>query len=86
MEQFLFIFRLLIDKGIVLVKRKADLYEFIHTHVGTAKKDNLSIGNMQNNYAENNRIIAIKVKVLLQSLVKLIDEKYLSICWIPFVF
>jgi len=86
MEQFLFIFRLLIDKGIVLVKRKADLYEFIHTHVGTAKKDNLSIGNMQNTYAENNRITAIKVKVLLQSLIKLIDEKYLSVFWIPFVF
>lgn len=82
MEQFLFIFRLLIDKGIVLVKRKADLYEFIHTHVGTAKKDNLSVGNMQNTYAENNRITAIKVKALLQSLIKQIDEKYLSLCCI----
>ncbi|RZK27205.1 MAG: hypothetical protein EOO43_00320 [Flavobacterium sp.] len=77
MEQFLFIFRLLIDKGIVLVKRKADLYEFIHAHVGTVKKNNLSIGNMQNTYAENNRVTAIKVRALLQSLIKQIDEKYL---------
>lgn len=86
MEQFLFIFRLLIDKGIVLVKRKADLYEFIHAHVGTAKKDNLSIGNMQNTYAENNRVTAIKVKALLQSLIKQIDEKYLSLCCILITF
>lgn len=86
MEQFLFIFRLLIDKGIVLVKRKADLYEFIHAHVGTVKKDNLSIGNMQNTYAENNRVTAIKVKALLQSLIKQIDEKYLSICFIILAF
>ena len=77
MEQFLFIFRLFIDKGVVLVKRKADLYEFIHAHVGTAKKDNLSTGNMQNTYAENNRVTAIKVKALLQSLIKQIDEQYL---------
>ena len=86
MEQFLFIFRLLIDKGIVLVKRKADLYEFIHAHVGTAKKNNLSIGNMQNTYAENNRVTAIKVKALLQSLIKQIDEKYLSLCCILIAF
>lgn len=79
MEQFLFIFRLMIDKGIVVVKRKADLYEFIHSHVGTAKKDSLSIGNMQNTYAENNRTTAIRVRALLQSLVALIDEKYLSL-------
>ena len=79
MEQFLFIFRLMIDKGIVIVKRKADLFEFIHSHVGTANKDNLSIGNMQNTYAENNRKTAIRVKVLLQSLIARIDEKYLSI-------
>ncbi|MBC6109505.1 hypothetical protein H7U22_03640 [Pedobacter sp. CCM 8938] len=86
MEQFLFIFRLLIDKGIVLVKRKADLYEFIHAHVGTAKKENLSIGNMQNTYAENNRVTAIKVKALLQSLIKQIDEKYLSLFCILITF
>jgi len=86
MEQFLFIFRLLIDKGIVIVKRKADLYEFIHAHVGTAKKDNLSIGNMQNTYAENNRVTAIKVKALLQTLIKQIDEKYLSLCCIIIAF
>ncbi|KQB99881.1 hypothetical protein [Pedobacter sp. Hv1] len=79
MEQFLFIFRLMIDKGIVQVKRKADLFEFIHSHVGTANKDNLSIGNMQNTYAENNRKTAIRVKVLLQSLIAQIDEKYLSL-------
>jgi hypothetical protein len=78
MEQFLFIFRLMIDKGIVIVKRKADLFEFIHSHVGTANKDNLSIGNMQNTYAENNRKTAIRVKALLQSLITQIDEKYLS--------
>lgn len=77
MEQFLFIFRLFIDKGIVMVKRKADLYEFIHNHVGTAKKDNLSIGNMQNTYAENNRNTALKVKAILQSLILHIDQKYL---------
>lgn len=77
MEQFLFIFRLLIDKGIVLVKRKADLYEFIHSHVGTAKKENLSIGNMQNTYSENNRATAVKVRVILETLIKQIDEKYL---------
>jgi len=86
MEQFLFIFKLLIDKGIVLVKRKADLYEFIHTHVGTVKKDNLSIGNMQNTYSENNRVTAIKVKTLLQSLINQIDEKYLSVCCILLVY
>ncbi|RZJ23715.1 MAG: hypothetical protein EON51_02220 [Acinetobacter sp.] len=77
MEQFLFIFRLMIDKGIVQVKRKADLFEFIHSHIGTANKDNLSIGNMQNTYAENNRRTAIKVKSILQSLITQIDEKYL---------
>lgn len=82
MEQFLFIFRLMIDKGIVQVKRKADLYEFIHSHVGTAKKDNLSIGNMQNTYAENNRVTAIKVRALLQTMINHIDEKYLSFCCI----
>jgi len=86
MEQFLFIFRLLIEKGIVIVKRKADLYEFIHSHVGTVKKSNLSIGNMQNTYAENNRVTAIKVKGLLQSLINQIDEKYLSVCCIFIVF
>ena len=69
----------MIDKGVVQVRRKADLYEFIHSHVGTAKKDNLSIGNMQNTYAENNRVTALKVRVLLHSLIKQIDEKYLSI-------
>jgi hypothetical protein len=86
MEQFLFIFRLLIEQSIVIVKRKADLYEFIHTHVGTVKKNNLSIGNMQNTYAENNRITAIKVKAILQSLIKLIDEKYLSLSVITVIF
>lgn len=79
MEQFLFIFRLMIDNGIVIVKRKADLFEFIHSHVGTANKDSLSIGNMQNTYAENNRKTAIRVKVLLQSLITQIDQKYLSV-------
>ncbi|RZM06824.1 MAG: hypothetical protein EOO88_52760 [Pedobacter sp.] len=77
MEQFLFLFRLLIDKEVVLVKRKADLYEFIHSHVGTLRKDNLSVGNMQNTYGENNRMTAIRVRALLQSLITHIDEKYL---------
>lgn len=77
MEQFLFLFRLMIDKDIVLVGRKADLYEFIHHHVGTAKKDNLSIGNMQNSFSENNRMTAIRVRAMLQSLITHIDQKYL---------
>ncbi len=81
-ELFLFIFRLMIEKGIILVKRKADLYEFIHSHVGTVKRDNLSIGNMQNSYSENNRRTAIKARALLQTLIAHINEKYISICFI----
>ncbi|RZJ92790.1 MAG: hypothetical protein EOO20_00295 [Chryseobacterium sp.] len=78
-ELFLFIFRLMIEKGIILVNRKADLFEFLHSHVGTINKDNLSIGNMQNTFSENNRKTAIRAKALLQSLITHIDEKYLSI-------
>lgn len=78
-ELFLFIFRLMVEKGIILVKRKADLFEFLHSHVGTVKKDNLSIGNMQNTFSENNRNTAIRAKALLQSLITQIDDKYLSV-------
>ena len=77
-ELFLFIFRLMIEKGIILVKRKADLFEFLHSHVGTVNKDNLSVGNMQNTFSENNRKTAIRAKALLQSLITHIDGKYLS--------
>ncbi len=78
LEQLLFLFRLLIETGIVIIKRKSDLYDFIHLHIGTEERKTFSRGSLRNAFASRRQATAKKVKDILMEMVRLINQKYLA--------
>ncbi len=78
LEQLLFLFRLLIETGIVIIKRKADLYDFIHLHIGTEERKTFSRGSLRNAFASRRQATAKKVKDILTEMTRLINQKYLA--------
>lgn len=78
LEQLMFLFRLFIETGIMIIKRKADLYDFIHLHIGTEERTTFSRGSLRNAFASRKQATAKKVKEVLMEMVRLINQKYLA--------
>lgn len=78
LEQLLFLFRLLIETGIVIIKRKSDLYDFIHLHIGTEERKTFSRGSLRNAFGSRKQATAKKVKEILMEMMRLINQKYLA--------
>lgn len=75
-EQLMFFVRLLMETGIIITKRKADLYEFISNHVGTLRKDNLSVSSIKNKQYSVSKDVIQKVKTILLKCINLANQKY----------
>lgn len=74
--QLMFFVRLLLETGIIITKRKADLHEFISNHVGTLRKDNLSESSIKNKQYNPSREVVRRVKHLSLSLINIIHDRY----------
>lgn len=77
LEQLLFLFRLLIETGIIIIRRKSDLYDFVHLHIGTEERKAFSRGSLRNAFSSRRQATAKKIKDVLMEMVRLINQKYL---------
>jgi len=78
-DQLIFFFRLMIETGTLIAKKKDDVYEFISRHIGTNNKDDLSKGNMRNKYSKPHPKTVLRVKSLLLDMLRILNERYLTV-------
>ncbi|WP_345949025.1 hypothetical protein ABDD95_19445 [Mucilaginibacter sp. PAMB04274] len=76
LEQLTFLFRIMIEAGVVIVKKKLELFDFIAKHIGTTNKDNLATRSIKNKFGSPSALTIQKVKHMLLMLVNLINERY----------
>jgi len=74
--QLILISRLFIEAGVVLVKNKKDFNEFITNHVGTLRKDNISIKSIESKYITPDRKTVDKVSTILITMLNILNAKY----------
>lgn len=76
LEVLVLFFRLLIEAGIVITEKKVVLFDFIAKHIGTVKKESLSLGSIKNKYNNPQYSAAQKLKAALLEVIRLINEQY----------
>ncbi|WP_207423763.1 hypothetical protein [Desertivirga brevis] len=67
-------FRLMLDSGIIITKRKSQLFQFIANDIGTIRKDNLSVRSIKNKAYGPDKKTVLKVKQHLLTLLSAIDR------------
>ncbi|MFC0318688.1 MULTISPECIES: hypothetical protein [Olivibacter] len=75
-SQLIFLFRLFTETGVVIVRHRKDLNEFLVNHVGTTRKDNISIGSIRSKYTRPDKDVVNKVSAVLISMLNLLNAKY----------
>jgi len=76
LEQLTFLFRIMIEAGVVIVKKKLELFDFIAKHIGTTNKESLALRSIKNKFGSPSAQTIQKVKHMLLMLVNLINERY----------
>lgn len=74
--QLIFLFRLFMEAGYILVKNRKDFNEFITNHVGTLRKDNISIKSIESKYIRPDKKTVDKVSTILITMLNLLNAKY----------
>jgi hypothetical protein len=72
-----FFVRLLVEAGLIITDKKADLHAFISNHIGTAKKERLSGHSLKNKSYAPTQEAARRMKAQLHLILQLLNEKYL---------
>ncbi len=77
-ELLIYLFRLLIETGIIEANPRSNLIAFIAEHFETprTKESLLSVGSLTNKYKAVNQHTAMQMRTLLQNLVKQIDTDF----------